>query len=74
MFWRLISVSCCVGRYFPHSEECLFDLFLVSFAKAFKPHWTPFVYFCFYFHHSGRWVKKDLAAVYVKEYSARVLV
>ena len=32
IFWRLIPVSCCVGRYFPHSEDCLFDLFMVSFA------------------------------------------
>ena len=32
IFWRLIPVSCCVGRYFPHSEYCLFNLFTVSFA------------------------------------------
>ena len=30
------------------------------------------VYFCFYFHYSRRWVKKDLAAIYVKECSAYV--
>ena len=28
---------------------------------------VPFVYFCFYFHYSGRWVIKDPAVIYVRE-------
>ena len=30
----------------------------------------PFIYFCFYFHFSGRWIEKDVAVIYVKECSA----
>ena len=35
-------------------------------AKAFKLYQVPFVCFCFYFHQSRRWVKKDLAVIYVR--------
>ena len=31
---------------------------------------VPFIYFCFIFHDSKRWVKEKLAAFYVKVYSA----
>ena len=31
-----------------------------------------FVYFCFYFHYSGRWIIEDLAVIYVEECSAYV--
>ena len=34
-------------------------------AKAFKFNKAPFVYFCFYFHYSGKWVIEDLAVIYV---------
>ena len=39
-----------------HSEGCLFTLLIVSFTvqKTFKFNYVPFVYFCFYFHYSGR--------------------
>ena len=43
---------------FSHSEGCLFNL-AYSFlhcAKAFNFNQVPFVYLCFYFHYSGRWV------------------
>ena len=30
---------------------------------------VPFVYFCFYFHYSKRWIQKDMATIYVKECS-----
>ena len=51
---------------FSHSEGCLFTLLIVSFAcKAFKFNQVPLVYFCFYFHHSKRWVIEDLALIYV---------
>ena len=57
---------------FPHSEGCLFTLFITSFAvqELFKFNQVPFVYFCFYFHYSRRWVIEDLALIYVKECSA----
>ena len=32
------------------------------------------VYFCFYFHYSGRWVIEDLALIYVIECSAYVFL
>ena len=55
------------ANIFSRSEGCLFILFVVSFAlhKAFKLNYAPLVYFCFYFHYSRRWVKKDLGAVKV---------
>ena len=50
---------------FTHCEGCRFVLFMVSFAV--QKLLITFVYFCFYFRYSRRWVKKDLAVVYVKE-------
>ena len=44
-------------------------LSFIRCAKAFKFNQVPFVYFCFYFHYSGRWVIKDLAVIYVGECS-----
>ena len=41
-------------------------------AKAFKFNLVSFVHVCFYFHFSRRWIQKDIAAIYVKEYSAYV--
>ena len=52
---------------FSHSESYPFHL-AYSFlhcAKAFKFNQVPFVYFCFYFHYSGRWIIEDPAVVYV---------
>ena len=50
---------------FSHSEGCLFTLLIVSFIVQ-KPLGlccakvcVPFIYFCFYFHYSGRWVIED---------------
>ena len=48
-----------LSNIFSHSEGCLFVLFsFLCCAKAFKFHQIPFVYFCFYFHYSRRWVTK----------------
>ena len=33
----------------------------ISHAKAFEFNQVPLVCFCFYFHHSRRWVREDLA-------------
>ena len=43
-------------------------------AKIFNFNQVPFVYFCFYFHHSRRWVLEDLALIYVIECSAYVFL
>ena len=32
-------------------------------AEAFNFNWVPFVYFCFYFQYSGRWVIEDPAVI-----------
>ena len=54
---------------FSHSEGCLFTLLIVSFVvqkllSLIRSH--LFVYFCFYFHYSGRWVIEDPALIYVR--------
>ena len=41
-------------------------------AKAFN--YVLFVYFCFYFHYSRRWMKKHIAVIYIKECSACVFL
>ena len=49
-------------------------LWFPSCAKAFQFNQVPFVYFCFYFHYSGRWVIKDPAVIYVTECFAYVFL
>ena len=44
------------------------------FSTTAPPGKPPFVYFCFYFHYSRRWIKKDLAVIYVKECSSYVFL
>ena len=65
------------ANIFRHSEGCLFILFMVSFAvqKLFSFIRSDlFFLFCFYFHFSRRWIKKDLAVIYVIECSAYVFL
>ena len=50
------------------SHSAVVFLFIVFFAvqkilNSIRS--VPFVYFCLYFHYSRRWVKKDLAVIYV---------
>ena len=53
---------------FSCSEGCLFSLLIVSFiVQKLLSNKVPFVYFCFYFQYSGRWVIEDPAMVYVGE-------
>ena len=62
------------------------DIFFVS-VGSFHFGWTlatrgqvlslmrlHFFYFCFYFHHSRKWLREDLSAIYVREYSAYVFL
>ena len=54
---------------FSHSECCLFTLLIVSFVvqKLLIFNLVPFVYICFYFQYSGRWVIEVPAMIYVRE-------
>ena len=59
------------ANVFSHSVG--FFLFMVSFAvqKLLGLIRSPFVYFCFCFNYSRRWIqKKNIAAIDVKECSA----
>ena len=59
---------------FSHYDGNIFILFIVSFVvqKLFKFTYISLISFCFYFHYFRRWVKENLAAVYVKECTACV--
>ena len=62
---------------FSHSEGCLFTLLIVSFVMQkllILIRSLPFVYFCFYFQYSWRWVIEDPAVIYVRECFAYVLL
>ena len=48
---------------FSHSEGCLFTLWFPLLFKSFKFNQVPFVYFCFYFCYSRRWVIEDLSLI-----------
>ena len=43
-------------------------------AKAFKSNCVPFIYFCFCFLCLMRQIQKNIAMIYVKEYSACVFL
>ena len=62
------------------------DIFFVS-VGSFHCGWTlatrgqvlslmrlHFFYFCFYFHHSEKWLREDLSVIYVRECSAYVFL
>ena len=53
---------------FSHSEGCLFTLLIVSVVvqKLLILIRSIFVYFCFSFQYSGRWVIEDPAVIYVR--------
>ena len=69
-------VSCFICYYFLPIWRLSFHL-ACSFlrcAKAFKFNYVPFVYFCFYFHYSGKWVIEDPAVIYVRKVFAYVFL
>ena len=60
---------------FSHSEDCLFTLFIVSFAvqkllDLIRSH----LFFFFFPHYSWRWFIEDLAVIYVIECYAYVFI
>ena len=74
-FGKQSLVGCFICKYFLWLWGRSFILFIASFlccAKAFN--YVLFVYFCFYFHYSRRWMKKHIAVIYIKECSACVFL
>ena len=53
-----------------HKESDMTSLSL-CFAKYFMFSYVPFDYFCFYFHYSRQWIKKDIAVTYAIMYSSK---
>ena len=50
---------------FSHSEGSFHLAYsFLCYAEAFNFNLVPFVYFCFYFQYSGRWVIEDPAVMY----------
>ena len=64
-----------LANVFSHSVGCLFILFMVSFGVKKLLSLCPMcLLLFFYFHYSGRQIKKDIAAIYVRECSAYVFL
>ena len=76
IFWKLILCQLFHLLLFSPFRGLTFHLayrFLCC-AKVFKLNQVPPVYFCFYFPYSRRWVKEDLAVIYVMECTAYVFL
>ena len=71
-FLEVNSLS--VAIIFSHSKGCLLILFIVSFAVQKLLCLIRSHLFIFYFHYTKRWVKDDLAVIYVTECSAYVFL
>ena len=54
------------ANIFSHSVNCFFIKFMVSFVQKFLSLIVIFFFFCFYFYYCRRWIKKDLAVIYVR--------
>ena len=62
------------ANIFSHSVGCLFILFMVSFAVQKLFSLVRAILFIFVFIFIKRWIKKDIAVIYVKECSAYVFL
>ena len=54
------------ANIFSHSVKCFFIKFMVSFVQKFLSLIVIFFFVCFYFYYCRRWIKKDLAVIYVR--------
>ena len=55
------------AHIFPTFGLCfLFVYCFLYCVKSFEFKQVPFVYFCFYFKYSGKWIEKEIAAIYVE--------
>ena len=63
------------GNTFSHSVECVFTLFMICFAVQ-KPLSLiiSHLLILFLFYCSAKWIKKDIAEIYVKECPAYVFL
>ena len=76
IFLRLALVCCIIGKdYLPFCglSFCSFNGFLCC-AKTFEFGYVPLVYLCLYCLYSRKWIKQDVAVIYVKEPSAYVFL
>ena len=79
-YWYILEIKPLFIASFPnifsHSENCLFVLFMVSFAvqKLLILITSHVFIFCFYFRYSRRWIKNNLPAIYGKVCSADVFL
>uniref|UniRef100_A0A8C6FHK6 Uncharacterized protein n=1 Tax=Moschus moschiferus TaxID=68415 RepID=A0A8C6FHK6_MOSMO len=75
-----LELSCRSCLYILEINPLSVPVFLPCFspffrcAKVFKFNYVTFVYFCIYFHYSGRWVIEDPAVIYVRECFAYVFL
>ena len=76
IFWKAIPCWLLHLQIFSLTLRDVFHLVysFLCYAKAFNFNYVLFVYFCFYFHYSRRWMKKHIAVIYVKECSACVFL
>ena len=72
VFFILSCMSCLCILEINHLLITSFEFFygFLCWAEALSFNYVCLFYFCFYFHYSKRWIKKDIATTYAKGCSA----